>query len=279
MTNFNQVPSLAYGILKKTLSESRLDEAVEEVHNLGYTIIDSDYTALELQQISTAFTKTYTWYIEKYGENKLRGADELNTIRAPLTHGEKPFLNLAMNSNLLSILTRLISGKFILNQQNAILNPPKKTYNQAFWHRDLPYQHFVSSQPLAINALFCVDDFTYENGSTFVLPVSHKSESFPSTAYIHKNALQVTAKAGSYILLDSMVFHAGGFSTTSSARRAINHLYTIPFFKQQINLPMNMKHFDLSIKEKEILGFNYIEPASISDYLITRENKLPLECS
>lgn len=39
--------------------------------------------------------------------------------------------------------------------------------------RPVLYQHYVSSSPLAVKALFCVDDFTHENGSTFVLPASH----------------------------------------------------------------------------------------------------------
>ena len=232
MTNANRVPSQAYGVLQQTLSESAIDEAVEQIRNLGYAVIDADYMVGELSHISEVFNETHQHYVETYGESELKKLDEINSIRLPLSHGGKAFLNLALHNKLHLILERLISGKFILNQQNAIINPPQEMYNQAQWHRDLPYQHFVSSHPLAINALFCVDDFTYENGATYVLPASHKSEKFPSTAYISKHAVQVEAKAGSYILLDSMMFHAGGFNTTNVARRAVNQVYTLPYFKQ-----------------------------------------------
>lgn len=269
----NNVPEASYGILQQNLTNSALDEEAEQVRNLGYAILDSGYSTSELQSISEEFNRTREQYIETYGESKLRSVNEFHAIRSPLTHGGKAFIRLAFNENLLSILNKLISGKFILNQQNGVINPPQENYNQGAWHRDLPYQHFVSTKPLAINALFCVDDFTYENGATFVLPASHLSEAFPSSNYIKKNAIQVEAKAGSFILLDCMIFHSGGFNKTNSARRAVNHVYNIPYFKQQINIPMNMKCVDLTAEEKNILGFDYMEPSSIEDYLSTRTGK------
>ncbi|WP_216184166.1 phytanoyl-CoA dioxygenase family protein [Polynucleobacter sp. MWH-HuK1] len=268
------IPTKSYGVLQQNQCCSTLDEAAEQVKNLGYAIIDAGYTADELQSLSKEFNRTRTNYVNTYGESKLKSLNEFHTIRSPLTHGGAAFLKLALNANLLSIVKELIAGKFILNQQNGVINPPKEGYNQGAWHRDLPYQHFVSSQPLAINALFCVDDFTFENGATFVLPSSHKYEVFPSVSYIQRNAIQVAAKAGSFILLDCMVFHAGGFNNTKEERRAVNHVYTIPFFKQQINIPKNIAHFEkLSAEAKDLLGLNYIEPASVADYLDSRNSK------
>ena len=269
----NSIPQLNYGILQQNLSENIFDEAVEQVRNIGFAVIDSGYSASELLQFSEEFNATRKSYIEKYGEIELKNIDEYNTIRSPLTHGSEVFLKLALNANLMTVLKKLIQGKFILNQQNGIVNPPQETYSQAAWHRDLPYQHFVSTKPLAINALFCVDDFTNDNGATFVIPASHKTENFPSENYIKKNALQVQAKAGSFILLDCMMFHAGGYNGTSSSRRAVNHVYNIPYFKQQINIPNNMKNANLSAETIDILGFNYLEPSSISQYLSIRAGK------
>jgi hypothetical protein len=142
----NNIPSESYGILQQNLSETALDEVAEQVRNLGYAILDSGYTAPELQSISEEFNRTRTHYVETYGETKLRSLNEFPTIRSPLTHGGDAFLGLVLNENLLSLLKKLISGKFILNQQNGVINPPQETYNQGAWHRDLPYQHFVSTQ-------------------------------------------------------------------------------------------------------------------------------------
>lgn len=269
----NSIPQLNYGILQQNLSENIFDEAVEQVRNIGFAVIDSGYSASELAQFSEDFNATRKSYIEMYGEIELKNIDEYNTIRSPLTHGSEVFLKLALNANLMTVLKKLIQGKFVLNQQNGIINPPQETYNQAAWHRDLPYQHFVCTKPLAINALFCVDDFTCENGATFVIPASHKTEDFPSENYIKKNAVQVQAKTGSFILLDCMMFHAGGFNNTNLERRAVNHVYNIPYFKQQINIPNNIKNANLLAETIDILGFNYLEPSSISQYLSIRAGK------
>lgn len=276
MKQVNRVPEKSYGILQRTEIGSSIEEVVERVRRLGYGILDSGYGKAELQYLSTEFDSLHQKCLEHYGEVWLAGIDEHNTIRAPLTHGSAPFLKLAFNENLLRTLRKLIAGKFILNQQNGIINPPQQTYNQSEWHRDLPYQHFLSTTPLAINALFCLDDFTFENGATFVLPASHKSEAFPSGPYIKENALQVEAKAGSFILLDCMLFHAGGFNGTQRRRRAVNHVYNIPYFKQQINLPVNMGDAELSPEQREILGYHYLEPASVAAYLSGRS---PLKAS
>lgn len=272
-TIVNDLPVGSYGILLKDNPESELDEVVEQVRRIGYAILDSGYGSNELKRISDAFNINRVSYIEKYGEAKLRDANEFHTIRAPLVHGDPVFIRLASNKNLLQVLNQLIVGKFILNQQNGVINPPCEAYNQGSWHRDLPYQHYVSSSPLAINALYCVDDFTIENGSTFVLPASHKMVNYPSKKYIINNALQVEAKAGQFILLDCMLFHSGGFNGTMAERRAVNNVYTIPYFKQQIKLPGLLSGLDIDPGEKELFGFGFEEPNSVEDYLSLRLNK------
>jgi ectoine hydroxylase-related dioxygenase (phytanoyl-CoA dioxygenase family) len=101
----------------------------------------------------------------------------------------------------------------------------------------LPYQHFVTSRPLALNALFCLDPFTVENGATKVISGSHRQEAFPSDEAVMALEARVVAPAGSFIVLDGMLFHSGGVNRTAAPRRAVNHVYTLPFIKQQIELP------------------------------------------
>jgi ectoine hydroxylase-related dioxygenase (phytanoyl-CoA dioxygenase family) len=267
------IPTSSYGILEAHVSDSSLGLAVEKLKALGYAVIDSGLTPLELADLSNIFDFTYKEYIGRFGAKTLSDLNEIHVIRAPLLFGNNQFIELALNKNLIEVINSLIKGRFILNQQNGIINPPKESYSQSKWHRDLPYQHFTSSSPLALNAVFCIDDFTCENGATFVLPSSHKVESFPSDGFIQNNAIQIEARAGSFILLDSMVFHAGGANKSTAIRRAINHVYTIPYFKQQINIPNNLNSSLLSENERSVLGFDFTEPASVEDFLLRRSKK------
>ena len=185
------------------------------------------------------------------------------------------FLDLARNETILAIARRLLGDYVVLGQQNGIVNPPNAVrYNQSAFHRDLPYQHFVSSRPLAINALFCIDPFTVENGATHVIPASHKSEAFPSDAMVEASEISVSAKSGSFIVLDCMVFHCGGVNTTDRQRRAVNHVYSVPILRQQIELSSELgdKYTD-DPDTRRFLGYDVRTPASVSAYYDTRRGK------
>lgn len=264
------IPVDHYGVLQKDLCESDVHEIAEQVRRIGYAVLDSGLSENAVRDVSGEFNRVRNEYLLLHGRERLQRIKEIDIIRAPMFSGSRRFLDLAMNRNLLAAVRLLVPGKVILNQQNGIINPPRAAYSQGAWHRDLPYQHFVSSMPLAINALFCVDEFTRDNGSTYVIPASHRSAAFPTETYIRRNAVQLEARAGQYILLDCMAFHCGGYNASESERRAVNHVYTIPFFKQQINLPRNMGDINLTDEEREVLGFKYEEPKSLDEYLSSR---------
>lgn len=272
MSRRSKIPRSSYGILEQNQLEGTSDRIVEQIRELGYAILDSKMSADELTTIGEEFDAAHRAYSSEHSESRLRETGEINTIRCPLALGYESFLNLAFNAPLMAAIERLILGAFVLNQQNGVINPPRQSYNQGAWHRDLPYQHFTTSRPIAINALFCVDPFTEENGATFVLPASHKSESLPSPDFIAANAVQIEAAAGSFILLDCMTFHAGGRNETECRRRAVNHIYGIPHLRQQIRIPKLMDAASLSPEQCQILGFGFEESDSIAAYLETRKS-------
>ncbi len=267
------VPVESYGILIQDNPATELDEVAEQVRRIGYAILDSGFSTDEITVLSEVFDRTRAAYVQRHGGDRLRNAGEYHTIRAPLIHGNPLFIKLATNQNLLKVLEKLIVGKFILNQQNGVINPPGESYNQGAWHRDLPYQHYVSNTPLAVNALFCLDDFTPENGSTFLLPATHKMVNFPSAIYARQNALQVRAKAGQYILMDCMLFHGGGVNASNLERRAVNHMYTIPHIRPQIDIARNIDEENLTENEIEILGLRFKTSLSVEEYLNFAESK------
>jgi len=261
----------SYGVLEQRTVSGDLDKAAEEIAYLGYSVVESGYSAGEIGEIGRAFDAVHARYLDLYQEGFLRKVDEHNGIRLPLAMDDR-FIDLAANPRILELAHKLIRNKFLLNQQNGIINPPGETYNQSLWHRDLPYQHFVSSRPLAINALYCVDAFTAENGATFVLPASHAREEYPSEVYIENEAKQITAAAGSFIVLNCMLFHRGGANRTSHRRRAVNHVYSAAFIKQQIDIPSALgERTGLSSAIADLLGFRYQIPRTVADYLRSRQ--------
>lgn len=264
-----------YGVLEQTTSDTDVDYVCEAIQRLGYGILDGGYSSNWIAALSDSFESILErYYAEHGGREALSAIDEHNTIRLPM-HYEPIFLELATNAKVLEICRRLIPGYIVLNQQNGVINPARyERYNQGAWHRDLPYQHFVSSRPLAINALFCIDPFTIENGATKVLPASHRQEAFPSDRFVVSEAVTLSAPAGSFIILDCMTFHTGGINSTDRARRAVNHVYSIPLLRQQIDLPSALGDtFTGDGELRRLLGYSVSTPVSVSKYLASRIRK------
>lgn len=262
----------SYGILRRVAGGTELDEACETLSTLGYAVLDGGYSPAEINVLSEAFDEARRRSEEAAGgEDVLKQIDEHNTIRVAFHH-DRRLLALVTNERVLSVVRRAISDYVVLSQQNGILNPANAAeYNQGAWHRDLPYQHVVFSRPMAINALYCVDDFTLENGATVVLPATHKQEEFPSSRFVQKAAVQVTAPRGSYILLDCMTYHTGATNRTPKNRRAVNHVYTSPVLRQQIDLPALLGETYTDNPElRQLLGYGVHTPRSLEAFFAGR---------
>jgi ectoine hydroxylase-related dioxygenase (phytanoyl-CoA dioxygenase family) len=232
------VPELkSHAIKEFHRNESEVDLHAEEIRTIGYTIIQTEVSDDELVLMRNKIDHVYDVQIQELGgEDNLKLINDANIGRCLLGYDDY-FVKIAAEPKTVAITTKLLGDYFVLMSQNAIVNSPSDEHYQVTWHRDLNYQHFVSSRPLAISALFCVDDFCEATGGTYLLPASHKIETFPSPDYVLRHQTGVTAAPGSMIIFDSMVFHRSGDNRSGRPRRAINHIYTLPLIKQQISLP------------------------------------------
>ncbi len=227
----------SYGVREETLVNSSSEKSAEEIRISGYTVVSGVLSDAELETIRARLDDIYQAQIKEIGgEERLGEINDQNIVRLPLAYDDF-FLELATKRVVLDIVEELLGEYFILMQQNGIISLPALKNYQASWHRDLSYQHFICSRPLAISALFCVDDFSEKSGGTYILPGSHKIEAFPSQTFVESHQQATTARAGSVMVFDSMLYHRAGYNQSSFTRRALNHVYTLPFIKQQIDIP------------------------------------------
>lgn len=261
-----------YGVKEKHEVFSDIDQHAEEIAINGYTIIEG---ILNDQEVRDFRAKTDAIYqrqaTEIGGEERLTAINDAYIGRSLLAYDES-FLLLAQQPRIRELVEALLGDYFILGLQNAIINLPNQKNYQASWHRDLSYQHFVASRPIAVSALVCIDPFSEETGGTYVLPASHKTEKFPSERFIKSNEKSITAPAGAAIVFDSMLFHRAGYNRSQSIRRGINHMYVLPFIKQQISLPglLGGRYEDDPFL-KRFLGYESEPAASVIEW---RTNKL-----
>jgi len=136
-----------HGVREVHENEDGLDAAAEEIRNLGYAVIDSGFSAEELQEIRLKSDAVYALQVRECGgEANLERMKDCSIARCVLSYDDY-FVRLAARETLLRLVARLLGENFILMGQNAIINRADRKHDQITWHRDLAYQHFVSSRP------------------------------------------------------------------------------------------------------------------------------------
>lgn len=245
---------LTHGVVDRAEGSDAAGLHVEELRIDGFTLVPSGLGDGELAALRAKLEDVYARQAaELGGEETLARCSELDVARCPLVYDDA-FVAVAANPNLLAVVERMLGTNFVLMQQNGLLTRPATENYQVRWHRDLSYQHWVSSEPLAINALLALDEFSLESGATFVLPASHHRAEFPSDDYVRRHERVLAAPPGTFLVLDAMLFHRAGRNVSGRPRRAVNHLIGRPFLGQQ---------FDFAA----MLGDRYAEDALLSRYL------------
>jgi ectoine hydroxylase-related dioxygenase (phytanoyl-CoA dioxygenase family) len=227
----------AYGIVERGTAGSGASRLAERIRLAGYAVVAGGFSGAEVADLGRRLEQVMARQVDEFGgADRLASIGDALTARCPLAYDEA-FLALAAHAAVLAVCRELLGEYVILMQQNGVLNPSGQRHPQVAYHRDLPYQHFVSSRPLAVSALFCIDPFTIETGATTMIPGSHRMQQFPSDAVAAELDTPVSAEPGSFIVFDSMVFHRAGENRSGRPRRAVNQVFSTPIIGQQISLP------------------------------------------
>lgn len=261
-----------YGVLERDQIDGELAVHAERIRVAGYSVVADAFTAEEAAQLGARLDAVLARQAEEFGGSaRIAAIGDEGTARCPLAYDDA-FLKPATHPTIVELCRMLIGQYIVLMQQNGVSNPSVDVHTQARYHRDLPYQHFTSSRPLAISALLCLDPFTEETGATTLIPGSHRLERFPSDQVAAALDTTVEANAGSYIVFDSMVFHRAGKNRSGRRRRGINHVFSIPLIAQQISIPAALQgRFADDPAMAPMLGYGAAASASV---LAWREQRL-----
>ena len=98
----------------------------------------------------------------------------------------------------------------------------------------------VSGSYKVCNSIWLLDDFTALNGSTRIVPGTHKQNILPDEAMAdpnekHPDEIRIIAPAGSVFIFNSHVWHGGTANQTASDRRSIHSYFCTSDQPQQID--------------------------------------------
>lgn len=164
-------------------------------------------------------------------------------------------------------MKEFLKGNYIVNAFGAVMNSKdRRPYVQNI-HRDV--RTFSPKDKTMVQMMVLLDDFTPENGATYMLTGSHKTPEKPEATYFYENSDRAVAKQGSIILFDSNLWHAAGVNQTQGNRRALTLSYTRPQFKQQLDYPRSLGYeFGETLNEglRQVLGYKSRVPANLYEY-------------
>lgn len=186
---------------------------------------------------------------------------------APIYGG--PFLEIADNQKLMQPFDWALGDTSIIYVYTSSCLPPKGKNHASRIHVDRP--HFTGDFLESLGCLIMLDDFTEENGATWILPKSHLSKEAPDEKFFYQNAIRVTAPKGSVFYFHLRLWHAGGVNMTDNWRHSIGIGMVRGFIKQRIDIPgalINGKTDYSFVSEYGLqkLGFHSIPPKSLEEF-------------
>lgn len=165
------------------------------------------------------------------------------------------------------LIERFFGGKYILNSFGGAINSAgARSYAQEI-HRDI--RSFCGDLPLLLNTLVMLDDFTPDNGATWLMSGSHRRAERPTAAEFSAAAEQAVGAKGSILLFNSNLWHRGGNNTTDQPRRSVTPMFSRPFFKPQFDYCRALGYERvgrLAGNLQQLLGYFSRVPASLDEW-------------
>lgn len=245
-------------------------KVIDQIRGEGYAIIENLISAKECEFYKSLINKAYDKYSKKYptaekSVKKFHGHDTIKMLYN-LQNKDIAFMKLIDHPKATPIIQHLLQLGSYNNSEPMMLklstarSPHGKSAKQQL-HIDSGIPG--SPYPLVIQTIIAIDEFTKENGSTRVVPKSHKLKEFAKDGKTYPNEKNLNIPRGSIVIYDGGLWHGSGEKITEGDRWAIINTYARWIFKPSYdfnkNTPLGI-YKKLTDFQKELLGFK-VNPA------------------
>ena len=239
------------------------DIHLEQLERDGYTIIPAVLSPEEVRVAREAVVE-----LLDAEEQVARGTgtqpDNLRNAHAIV--GKHPqFYEFFLNPPVMKVVRTVLGDDVRLYDANLRVPMPtgdrdaRKGFQVHVDREDYAVLPFVGGThySMALNVVWCLVDFTEENGSTWVWPGSHRSCEVPDPETNAPGAISVQAPAGSAIIWDAALWHKGGINSSDEPRWTIIAYYQRSWIKGKTDsvrlLPPHAVE-QMSTGAKELVG-------------------------
>ncbi|WP_428324962.1 phytanoyl-CoA dioxygenase family protein [Nitrosopumilus sp.] len=259
-------------------------DAINKIKKQGYVILENVLTEQECEMYKSMLSRDYEKYSSKYAKSNPteHGLNDKGQekIVYNLHNKDIKYFDLCDHPKIIPIIKEsLQEGSYQNSQPFNLLgfdarNPSSNTKPQQL-HVDsnIPGQ---GGYPLIMVALFMLDEFTEENGTTRIVPESHLRSDYSENGKKYDTEISVEGKKGSVLIFNGSLWHGGGKKRNDSSRWAIIPSYGRWFIKPAFNFAENIppQIFDqLTDDRKDLLGLNTCPPKDEFTRITRRSTK------
>jgi len=250
--------SLTEGLSLNAKDEERIQQAIADVDRQGYAIVEDFLDPTRLESVRREMVQIF----EMTGERDARKNGRYTGIQTVHVHNlfakTRAVDTIAIDPLLLKLIEGVLGSQFQMSVATAMC-PDPGTDPQGLHQDDGHYPLPRPRPPFIANTLIALDDFSEANGATRIVPGSHHW-----TGPVDPEAEVVLAEmpAGSLLIFDGALWHAGGGNrTTSQRRRSINLNFNLSWLRQQENQYVGIPRkvwLDMPERLQRLLGFQKV---------------------
>ncbi len=245
----------------------QLTESLQFYNEQGFVAIKSTLSEEYLQSLRQTMIELIE--VEKKAINIENYRDYGFLLCAPHYADKHPeILDVLENKEMLEFVERILEKWFIVYLYSNNCIPPNGGNTKAYKpHVDTP--RYIPDYHQSIVAMISMDDYTEENGATWVLPASQTMKEKPTDDHFYNNAQRVVIPKGTICFFDPKVWHAAGTNYSKDWRTCLLIVFCKPWMKQRVDIPRFMSHIDrksLSKHMQQLLGYQCQPPAKFSEF-------------
>ena len=196
--------------------------------------------------------------LKKQEPKKIRSERYDNSFKYKCLLNKHPIFSKCVDNHLIaSIIEPLLGWDCRLDNISYTISKPNGTVFGP--HQDSPFEQNIgaplppSEYPIVIQTIWCIDDFTEDNGAFFAIPGSHKIRqrvTMPNGGNLERgkipdNAKKIIAPAGSVIIALGHVWHGADKNVTKNKRLGMLVEYVCSFVDSKMKF--DKKSFDVDV--------------------------------
>lgn len=202
-----------------------IEHYLRQIAEQGFTVVPGVFSDGEVERMRAAIEEIFVCE-----QGALAGHGPQVRFSVNLTNKHAVFRETVQQPFLMELMAALLGDDFVLGSLHTRSTypgaPPQHLHRDWMLDRRIPF-------PTHINSMWMLDDFTVENGATRVVPGSHLWDAEPEQGQSYPGEVQAIGTAGSVVVFDSRVYHAGAANRSDGARRGLTGFFCRSWAKPQ----------------------------------------------